>query len=696
MIYVSNVLEAMADVENFAETLYPPQFVKHKFNQLRSIHRRLLVPVWRGAPIITGAKATGAQSAEADAFLATQTIHRYCTAREDLLIGVQRMRASLGSLHHSRSALDWYLELAKRRAWYPLVSSPELQNQCCPPRYLSGRGHFSDLPLTERTGSYERYRLTEVETSPALSYDLDELYRYWTAPTYPGRARKAVKHPSAITYMKDTRLMLGHLHRKLGIPLDELGLQHLIPLVTPDQLEGLTKPQQDDHWYEKQLYLEGWVGEYFQDIKQQNNSLSPRTKSGKLTALIRIAHYLYRRQVRRNRDYASIPILIVLAEMTNVAMQEVQKWQRTKMTVADVACKWPDVVDGETALTTVRRLVVEPLRQLTRLQRKDAAYRDGYVIAKSLQHYLKWVLATDVPTRRQRVYRTSKIALSCPVQRPENVPVDGYYFPLPPNGIRDKNHDGTLADNYLCKVYAYKDKVYPEGVWMLQICADKTDDVYGVYMMEIPNRCFNDETWLYEYLEHYLCGWWVAGGFSNGQPYSWWDAKLQGKVGHWATKGWTEFEPSETYEVEERAQGSRWRWGYLLPLPETGKLGNASAFGGSFVRTSYQLIGKRITPHIIRNFWATWAFQVKLNEAEVASLAFAMGHSVQTLKDIYEHCTAQEKARPVYEAIDRHLFQRWEDSPAEPKTSINPLWIVEELRKLPPEERQKVIRLAAG
>jgi len=382
--------------------------------------------------------------------------------------------------------------------------------------------------------------------------------------------------------------------------------------------------------------------------------------------------------------------------MASVVTQEVQKWQRTKTTVADITRKWPDVVEGETALTTVRQLVVEPLRQLTRLRRKNAAYRKGDVIAKSHQHYLKWVLPTDLPTRRQVIYRTTKIALSCPVHRPESVPVDGYYFPLPPNGIRDKNDDGTLADNYLCKVYAYKDKVYPEGVWMLQICADKIDDVYGVYMMEIPNRFFNDETCLYDYLEHYLCGWWVPGKFSNRQPYGWWDSTLQGQVGHWATKGWTEFEPSETYEVEERSQGPLWRWGYLFPLPETGKIGDGTTFGGSFLRTSYQLIGKRVTPHLIRSFWATWAFQVKLTEAEVASLAFAMGHSVQTLKDIYERCTAQEKARPIYEAIDRHLFQRLEDAPEGAKTGMNPLWIVEELRKLPPEERQKVIRLAAA
>jgi hypothetical protein len=694
MTAIYNVMEALDDVERFAEPFYEPLFIHQKFNQLRTVYRRFLAAAWRGEPFITGAKATEEQSAAADAFLATQPVDRFRTAVEDLQTGLQMMGASPASRNNYTSVLAWFLELAKQRAWYPLAPSLNIQDQCCPPRYLSGRRHSSNLPLTERTGHYEQYRLIEGETSPALQTELDDLYRYWTASVYPGRVRKVIKPQTADSYMKDVRLMLGYVQDKLGIPLSELRLKHLVPLVTPEQLEELTKKQQDDLWYEHQLYLEGWIGEYFQDIQQWNNSLSPRTKNGKLNALARTAHYLYRRQVRRKRDYDAIPIFMNLAEMTSLVNVDLQRWLRTKTTVADVSRKWPDVVEGETALTTVRRLVVEPLRKQSRLRRKNGAYRVGDVIAKSHQHYLKWAFVTDLPTRRQRVYRLSKIALSCPLARPDSVPPDGCYFPLPPNGIREKNNDGTLADNYLCKVYAYKDRVYPEGVWILQVCADKTDDVYGIYAMEIPNRTFEDGTCFYEYLERYLCGCWVPGKFSDRMAYGWWDPSLQGQVGHWVTKGWMEFEPSETYEVEERARGPLWRWGFLFPMPETGKVGDGTVFGGSFLRTSYQLIGKRITPHLVRNFWATWAFQVKLTDAEVASLAYAMGHSVKTLKEIYERCTEQEKARPIYEAIDRHLFQHLDQSSEVSEIVMDPLQIVEELRKLSPEERQKIVRLA--
>ncbi|MBD2076977.1 hypothetical protein H6F86_24445 [Phormidium sp. FACHB-592] len=70
-----------------------------------------------------------------------------------------------------------------------------------------------------------------------------------------------------------------------------------------------------------------------------------------------------------------------------------------------------------------------------------------------------------------------------------------------------------------------------------------------------------------------------------------------------------------------------------------------------------------------------------------------MGHNVQTLKDIYERCTEQEKVRPIYEAIDRHLFHRLEEAPEMTEAGMQPLSLVEELRKFSPEERQKIVRL---
>jgi hypothetical protein len=53
------------------------------------------------------------------------------------------------------------------------------------------------------------------------------------------------------------------------------------------------------------------------------------------------------------------------------------------------------------------------------------------------------VIPADLPARRQQEYRTARIALSCPITRPEGVPQNGLYHPLPPYEVREKRRDGN-------------------------------------------------------------------------------------------------------------------------------------------------------------------------------------------------------------------------------------------------------------
>lgn len=238
----------------------------------------------------------------------------------------------------------------------------------------------------------------------------------------------------------------------------------------------------------------------------------------------------------------------------------------------------------------------------------------------------------------------------------------GYYFPLLPPEVREKNQDGTMADNFLYRTYRYCDKVYPEGIWILELAAYKTDKLHGTYMMRVPNRTFDEGTTFYDHLEHYLCGWWLSAGSKNRIRYTWWDANLRGQRGRWVTKGRMDFEPLDMAIEPTRKQAMHWRWGYLFPQPRTGTQAIPTSFEGSFVRTSYQFLGKRITPHTLRYMWATWGMQVGLNEQELRSLAYAMGHSVTTLRQMYERCTPEEKLRPIFEAIDREWLKEMKDS----------------------------------
>ena len=236
-----------------------------------------------------------------------------------------------------------------------------------------------------------------------------------------------------------------------------------------------------------------------------------------------------------------------------------------------------------------------------------------------------WFDLAIEPARRQQEARTRKISLVCPVERPEEVPVEGLYHPLPPPEVRNQRHDGTLNDNYLHKTYKLEGKIYPQGVWVKQICTYKTRKFHGKQTILIPNRQFEDGCWLYEYIEQYLYGWWLPGSFRDSQTYSWWDSELKGQRGRWITKGRMEFEPYDCCCLPPTQKTDLWSWGYLFPVPDSGTAYTDATFSSAFAQPAHERIGKRVTPHTMRSIWATWAFQIGISDAQMRSLAAAMG-----------------------------------------------------------------------
>ena len=672
-----------------------PEQAERIANECRSAFFRIVLPYWEFERLTLGRKMTEADVQAASNYAHTVSVQRLLKVRSFLQAALDKAGVSATSRSTYGNRIEQFLCWAEQQVWWPAERLLKIQHQCRPPRRLSGRRHHSELPLTSRQGLYNEYSLTPETAPPALKAQMEEFSRFLSAPHYPGRHSKSVKASTLKAYTKAIWLMLGffYQHKQQPVPLEQLRLEDLFPVVSEDALEEMSYKEQQKLWRQQRNYLEAWIYEYFEFIRSYNSSTSPRTKLNKIVPLQRLGQYLYRDQVERKGDYATIPLFVLVQEITNQIVQEIRKWQKTKTYVSNQERKWPDVVEGETALTTVRRLVTEPLRQECRPRRKDGALRSAFAIAISLQHYLKWAFLTDLPPRRQQEYRTTKIALSCPRERPQDIPEGGYYFPLPPQEARQKNHDGTLADNYLYRTYTYKGQFYPEGIWILELRAYKTEEIYGVYSMVIPDRAFDDGTHFYDYLEHYLCGRWIAGGYES-RSYGWWDPQLKGTRGRWVTKGRAEFEPQDNEVEQNRAQSAVWRSGYLLPVPNKGTLADACSFGGSFERTSFQALGKRITPHMLRHMWATWAFQVGLTDQELRSLAYAMGHSVETLRTMYERCTPEEKLRPIFEAIDRHLFQQLEQTPDPKPAKVNSLQLLEDLRQLSPQERQQLLRLA--
>jgi hypothetical protein len=77
-----------------------------------------------------------------------------------------------------------------------------------------------------------------------------------------------------------------------------------------------------------------------------------------------------------------------------------------------------------------------------------------------------------------------------------------------------------------------------------------------------------------------------------------------------------------------------------------------------------------------------------LSDQQKESLAYALGHSVETLKKMYERCTPSEKRRPIEEAIDELLFETLK-SDSTPEL----VGLACRLQKLTPVEQQRLVQM---
>lgn len=194
---------------------------------------------------------------------------------------------------------------------------------------------------------------------------------------------------------------------------------------------------------------------------------------------------------------------------------------------------------------------------------------------------------------------------------------------------------------------------------------------------------------LYDYLDRLLCGWWLSD-LPSGERYDWWDEGLKGQRGRWLTQGRMEFNPPTFDSENNRSRGPIWRWGFVFVAPHTGEVMEAANFARAFSVPAHRLIGKRTTPHTLRHIWATWAFQVGLTDRQLEALAFAMGHTVETLRKIYQRVSTEERTRPIYEAIDQFLFNELVENLVQ-QESPNLKAVIQVAQSLGKEDRQKLL-----
>lgn len=238
-----------------------PQQAERIINECRSAFFRIVLPRWEFQRLTRGSKMTVADTQAAESYTHTLSVQRLLKVREFLEEALDAAELSPASRSTYGNRIEQFLCWAEQQDWWTCERLLRIQHQCRPPRRLSGRRHCSDLPLTSRQGNYKRYRLTPEEVPLALRNQVEEFSRYLSAPNYPGRFSKPVKPSTLKVYLQTIWLLLGffHRHKQQPVPLEQLRLEDLFPVVTEDELEALSHKQQQKLWRHQQTYLESWI-----------------------------------------------------------------------------------------------------------------------------------------------------------------------------------------------------------------------------------------------------------------------------------------------------------------------------------------------------------------------------------------------------------------------------------------------------
>ena len=569
---------------------------KQTFIETRSAVINYLLPLL-GHHVRKGKKLTQAEIKAAFALMAQIDMSEFPELQRVFEAARLSLDVSQANRYTYGARLKRFFDWMQQNCWPRHHHQPAIARQCTPKKD-HGFGNFNEVYLTERRGKFQAYRLTEADLkgAPVLKQQQEALFAFFTQLKHAERCGDDVSPESAQQFINDLNFLAGFIHHHQGVPLTELCLERIIPTVQPEDMEALTSAQAKKRWRAMQKQLDQLLCDYYEFMRIEQQSVSPRTWLSRLGSILAVARFCYRDWVESIQDYKGIPVIRTLERHHTEAHREVAQWQRQGKFVADFDLKLPDYPQGSTALDTVRDQIVEPLRLECAPRGSSGYWRSSEAVAGSLQVFLMWACLALFPARRQEEYRSMRVALSCPIQPPEEIPPGGVIFPLPPPEVRVRNKRRDIADNYLYRTYHYEGRDYPDGVWVMEVTKYKTKKSHGVFSVPLENHSFRDGSCFYDYLEWFLAGRWVP--FGQGKSvYDWWDATLKGQRGRWVTSGRLAFEPERMLELGDAGQ-TPWRAGFLFLKTQSGKnFQRRSDFSVSMSRRAFRLIGKVTTPH---------------------------------------------------------------------------------------------------
>lgn len=628
------------------------------FNLLMTALTRYTLPGW-GYPPRSGRKPTDAEKLAAEQALQILGVAKLKDARNAQQKAFELLQATKDSRNTYSSKLKKFLKWAETRPWYPNDKLKQLTASHRTPKMRHGYQSASNKRVTSRT-KLPDYSLKVSELDLPLKLGLELFYNYRTQVRYPGRKEKAVKPKTAegnVRYLSDILgIIRSHLkpirdrqgkiisyeNKGSGVSLEELSLDLIVPrpiveLKQPYELKQPDKVVHVTEWHyspeEVSKFVDSLICCVLNFLENERQCRSYHTLLHPLAAIISLIRFHYHDDTKD--FYNDIPAMQVARKHRKATKAR----KENHRPVANEDMKWLDLPD-------IHKQILNPLRAECEYRCSKGAIRSIRRIAYSFMILIIFGLLTYDPPRRQQEYRNLKIALSCPVQRPEGVAPNQLIHPLPDNRSEGKE----IYHGYLYKGV--------DGNWYKDMTKEsyKTGNVYGDQKdLKVPNPKFPNGKCFYDYLEAYLYGYyrdsngdWQSGG---KLPYT------PGYKGAWHSLRMSLFEPTK------RNSSSPTFHNYVFVTFSTGGICSQSSFSNLFKHHANRLSNKCLTPHLLRDIYTTWFLDGGYLEAGikpdssseqiVAALAYAMATSEKMLLEVYDRRQPKNKRK----FVDRVMLQ---------------------------------------
>jgi hypothetical protein len=557
-----------------------------------------------GQPVPQGRKLTHSERNAAQVCLQALPMSRLAELPSLQEQVFDQLRTAAASRYTYRSRLKAFLLWAQAQSWYPTTVEKVSQN-LSPHKYY-GYGNTRHKTLTTRR-RLPSYSLKSAEISVLLQAELDAFSRFFTAEYAPGRKQDALKPRTMSCRLESLQMILGWWHHYQNVPLESLHLGLLVPHVVLRQSDNRHQALQAAEQAAEALDI--WLCQYLEFLEQQRQYQSKASLMQALMPVHALVRFQYCRETADTK-YADIPAMRVVRGHLN----RLEKQSQQDQPVADQTLKWLD-------LPQVWQRVVTPLRYECASRQFDGQQRPLTAIAQSFHLFLVWGLLTFRPPRRQQEFRDLKVSLSCPVKRPEGLADGQFIQPLP----LDRHQDKYAG-------YLYKDL---DGVWYEDKTPEsyKTGKTYGYQKIAVPNLPFPDGKCFYDYLEAFLYG------YYRDPDGHWWSGGAVAETPRW--KG-------QWYSLRMTLNPVS---NHVFVRPNTGQPHQTGTVYSMIRSSAHRFTGQLVTPHLLRDIYATWFLDEGYTEDRINSLAYAMGHSVEVLRRIYDKRRPQQKMRPIQEVV---------------------------------------------